>query len=146
MLTYLKLRANIFLAVKKLTYCAPLDQLVEQLTLNQWVWGSSPQRCIAAARFCKCIGCGVSLLFLYENSGCPSRHPFLISFSIFYNFLAGGAGILSLSCRFLYRTTSFLSAGAAFPILSLFSSSALRILFCHSNFSAVSISAAVLCP
>ena len=50
--------------------------------LNQWVWGSSPQRCIAAARFCKCIGCGVSLLFLYEKSGCPSRHPFLISFGI----------------------------------------------------------------
>ena len=24
---------------------APLAQLVEQLTLNQWVWGSSPQRC-----------------------------------------------------------------------------------------------------
>ena len=39
--------------------------MVEQLTLNQWVWGSSPQRCIAAARFCKCKCCGASLLFIF---------------------------------------------------------------------------------
>ena len=34
------------LKIARFNVSAPLAQLVEQLTLNQWVRGSSPRRCI----------------------------------------------------------------------------------------------------
>ena len=41
---------------------APLAQLVEQLTLNQWVRGSSPRRCTSRKdRFSTCLFCWCTL-------------------------------------------------------------------------------------
>ena len=46
----------------KTTEYAPLAQLVEQLTLNQWVQGSSPWRCTKKRhRFIRCLFCAPGL-------------------------------------------------------------------------------------
>lgn len=65
------------------------------------------------------------------------KAPFFNFFLYIFNFRAGGCGHLIFVLPFLYRTTSFLSAGTAVPILSLFSLSALRFFFCSPKIPTV---------
>ena len=44
-------RMKLFYSVLRVLKNAPLAQLVEQLTLNQWVLGSSPRWCTKKARW-----------------------------------------------------------------------------------------------
>ena len=49
---------------------APLAQLVEQLTLNQWVRGSSPRRCTSKKdRFSTCLFCWCTLRGRVRGTG-----------------------------------------------------------------------------
>ena len=51
---------------------APLAQLVEQLTLNQWVLGSSPRWCTKECLTRKCRAFFLLLYFKKARSGAPS--------------------------------------------------------------------------
>ena len=51
---------------------APLAQLVEQLTLNQWVLGSSPRWCTKNSLTRKCEAFFLLLYFKKARSGAPS--------------------------------------------------------------------------